>query len=319
MFKLALTLLFTLSLHASSLKVLTFNIGALLPHSSRIERGIEIFCERVKKFDYDLVFIQEAWITSYRKKIIQDCQREFHLDLDSKTGILRNQAQGRIKSFKGHFVSWLFRYIIPDYGVDSGMLILSKYKLDNPKRLFFSVSGSEDYLLDGELLVSKGAIGANLLHPRLGKIFVANTHLTSNYVDHQYDKNRLQQLKELSTWFRKQGGQKPAVLGGDFNISPPGKRYLNNETLWSALRKSYFKNKNFLNLDFKNLTTYPGEGVGKDEGFVDHLIGLNGAFPKKGKVIKLDGVSDHYALGARVIIETKSLKGLKESEELAKN
>lgn len=296
-------LLFALFLIISTSSVfainsLTFNIGALMPLSIDTKKAISKFCEHVNDSDYDIVFIQEAWITDYRNQIKRECDLEFNLDLDKKMGLLRNFDSGKLQSTKAHIFSFLFRYLIPDMGIDSGLLILSRYKLSRPRRLIFSVGGSEDYLFDGELAVSKGAVGAFIEHEEYGSVFVATTHLTSNYVDHQYDEQRVQQLKELSHWFKKTSNNRPAILGGDFNISPPGKRFMNNENLWSVLRKSYFKDLNFPKLNFSKMTTFPGKD-GRDEGFVDHLLGYNGLIPTGGRVIPKDGISDHHALNAR--------------------
>lgn len=297
--KLLVTLLFFLNIaDALAINALTFNIGALMPLSIDTKKGISRFCEHVVKEEYDIVFIQEAWINDYRSQIKRECHLGYSLDLDEQMGLLRNQDRGKVKTGKGKFFSFLFRYLLPDMGIDSGLLILSRYKLTRPSRLYFSVGGSEEYLFDGELAVSKGAIGAYIEHPHLGNVFVATTHLTSNYTDHQYDAQRVIQLKELSEWFKKRSGEYPAILGGDFNISPPGKRYLDNETLWSVLRKSYFSDLNFLKLNFSKLTTFPGS-EGKDEGFVDHLLGHNGLIPTGGRVIPKNGISDHHALNAR--------------------
>jgi len=299
-------ILLSISSYAIELSVLTFNIGALLPHSTKTQASISKFCNDIKKESYEVLLIQEAWIKSYREQIIEECSFPYFLDMDSKMGLIRNYDNGKLRTLLAKFLALTFKYLIPAYGVDSGLLILSKYPLENPRRLIFSVSGSEDHIFDGELAVSKGAIGVFAIHPKLGKIFIANTHLTSNYFDHQYDENRRVQLAELSSWFREQSRHFPAILGGDFNISPPGKRYLNNSSLWKVMRKSYFNDHNFLKLSFSSLTTYPGESKSKDEGFVDHLIGLNGLFPIMGRVIPKHGISDHHALFAKFKLFSRS-------------
>jgi len=291
---------------ASNLKVLTLNLGAIMPFSSGTSARIEKFCKDIQDKNYDVILLQEVWISSYRELVKQKCAFDYSLDLDEKSGLTRNIERERVKSTSLKLINYILSSFSNHLGLDSGLLILSKYKLENPKRLIFSQSGDEQYIFDGESFVSKGAIGATIKHPKFGKLFVATTHLVSDYVDHSYQEQKKQQLTELALWFKTNSGTKKSILGGDFNISPPSdkrRRHLNTSNLWENLKNNYLKDFARLNSDFSDLTTFPGSGNDDDEGVVDHLFGLGGIVPLRGDIILKNGVSDHY--GFEVIFGTK--------------
>ncbi|WP_157680664.1 endonuclease/exonuclease/phosphatase family protein [Bacteriovorax sp. Seq25_V] len=296
------------SFASGNLRVLTLNLGAIMPFSSSTEARISSFCEEIKTKDYDVILLQEVWISSYRELVKKKCDFKYSLDLDEQSGLDRNIEKGRVSSPSMRGINFVLSNLFGHLGLDSGLLILSRYKLNSPKRLIFSESGDEKYIFDGESFVSKGAIGATIKHPKLGDIFIATTHLVSDYIDHDYQEQKKLQLTELAAWFKVNSRRGKSILGGDFNISPPSdkrRRHLNTSNLWENLKNNYLKDFAALNSDFSDLTTFPGTGQDDDEGVVDHIFGHGGIIPLKGEITLKNGFSDHY--GFEAIFGTQDL------------
>ena len=208
-------------------------------------------------------------------------------------------------------MGYLLKALVPDkIGYDTGLMILSRHPILNTYKKHYSINGSQWHLRDGEMAVSKGVIGATINHHEFGEIFVATTHLVSEYIDKSYVRQRLTQLKELKSFIDQHSNNNPVILGGDFNISPPSKskiRYLDSDTLWGKVKEIFYEYKEY-SFDFDRLTTYPGKSLEYDEGFIDHIFATNEFRASEGHVKFIDQISyknkklpasDHYAVSTK--------------------
>lgn len=297
----SLTLLFwtiTTKLWASTtLMALTLNVAALSPSSLLDEQTahrIKAICSKLKSSNYDVVFIQEAWTPVFRS-MLKQCSFEHVLDLDEKVGLFRKLENDEVEQTKIFTLGHLLDTFLPDsFGYDTGLMILSKYPIQNSSILRFSKNGSEENAFkDGEFPVNKGAIGGTIIHPEIGKIFVATTHLVAEYEDFSYVDLRVEQIHGLHQWLTQNNDNLPTIIGGDFNMSPPGpdgsSRHLNTQTAWNRVRNSLLADYKEAPIDYENLSTYPStkalSGVDSlDEGVLDHIFGLNGAIPISGGI-----------------------------------
>jgi len=240
------------------LKIITFNLGLLIPNKNAYKR-IDKFVEQISTKDYDLIFLQEVWPKVLREYLKDRINYKFVLDMDIKPKPII-----RIFPKKLH--------------LDSGLLIFSKYEMSNFKRLNYNVNGYAIRFLDGETLVNKSIVGCDIkivANQNEKSIFVATTHLVSHYVTCSYRFQRRQQINELKEWLSKITN--PKIITGDFNISPPSidgnPLHLETDRDWLEC-KTAFKNFNKINYH-KVKTTYPHRynlKISKDEGCVDHIF-----------------------------------------------
>jgi hypothetical protein len=227
------------------IKVLTYNIWGLpnlgpiplAPHRSTRIKGI---CARLsssyQQNRLDVILIQEAWL----KK-----DREF------------------IKKFSG------FPYSLDlDHGnLDSGLLILSRFQIDDSKRFTYpeTVPKKIISLITGELFPKKSAIFARIIidvgNQMQKKVWIGNTHLVSFYntkVD-AFSFIRKKQFKSFLITARALSQKLPLILGGDWNFN-----------LKSNLLRMIPK---FLHLKSKNPVIRLNKNSSIDR--IDHLIGFN--------------------------------------------
>lgn len=142
---------------------------------------------------WDVVLLQEVWVESDRKNL-QKCGYPFSADVED--------------------------YSQP---LDTGLIILSKHKILETSRLTYpalpKINLSEE---DGESFARKSAMIVRIDHPKAGPIWVANTHLVSQYskVNDVYQTARKQQFSRFVEWSRYQAGKEPLLIGGDWNFGP---------------------------------------------------------------------------------------------------
>ena len=77
--------------------------------------------------------------------------------------------------------------------------ILSKFPFEDNmphSKLESITNGHEDDFWDGEIAVTKGAVGV-VINIRGKKVFVATTHLVASYSDSKYTEQRIDQLTQL--------------------------------------------------------------------------------------------------------------------------
>jgi endonuclease/exonuclease/phosphatase family metal-dependent hydrolase len=327
-----ITLIITMDSYAyDRIKVLTYNIGALglKPFDSKTDARVAQICQRLEAKKHDLVFIQEAWSVKHRK-MLKNCGYPHIVDMDEMRAIDRRIANGEVSSAKVRALAYLMKMLSQPNGYDSGMMILSRHPLKNSKRMIFSVNGSEDFPLDGEIGAAKGVVAATLEHPTMGDIFVATTHLVATYRDHSYDDQRIQQIEEMVKWIDENNENLPTIVGGDFNMAPSRINgfpfYLATAKVWNSVRHTVMAEYLQPKLPYSSLTTFPGtitniisdmsEFLTRDEGVIDHIFGLNGAIPVDGYVTfqnpcsivtpkKTENFpcSDHYAMSTLFSIQ----------------
>lgn len=277
------------------IKVMTLNLGAIFPHSIKTRQSIRSFCHSTELKKFDVVLLQEVWLKEYRKLIKDNCSFGYIVDLNESSGLIRKRSTINSPFLK--VLSYLFAGVFSRYQTDNGLMILSRHEVLSTDKISYSENGSEKHYMDGEIAVNKGAIGA-FIQVGNEKIFVATTHLVSDYPDHEYLGQRQLQLSQLSDWVTKSSGGIKTIIGGDFNISPPShskKRYLNTDKLWMVLKKSYFKNSSFAKFEQGDMTTFPGQSDLHDEGQVDHIFSLNGLWAIDSEIETDNIYSDHFA------------------------
>lgn len=293
--KITIILIFCANIFAKEISVLTLNFGAIFPHSIKTRQNIKKFCADTELKNYDVILLQEVWLKEYRKLVKDNCGFGYIADLNESSGLIN-----KYNNLKSPFLKILansFKSIFKNYQTDSGLMILSRHEILKTTKMSYSENGSEEYFMDGEIAVSKGAIGAFVSFHKQ-KIFIATTHLVSDYPDHEYFSQRQMQLSQLSNWVQEVAHGHKTIIGGDFNISPPSKskkRYLNTDKLWTVLKKSYFKNPSFAKYRPEGKSTFTGETDSLDEGQVDHIFGLNGLEAMDSEIVTSKIFSDHFA------------------------
>ena len=206
------------------LQVLTFNLwdvgkAAGEYNDQRIRAVCRLFKETYENNGWDIILIQELWPLRERKDTLKDCGYPYALNLDREYSEVTNP--------------WPYQWITEqtfDDRIDTGLRILSRYPMSDPKRHTYSENGSNGRLLDtmssfftgkihldfevidlgkvgftqdAEYIASKSAILVTVEHPEIGPILVVNTHLISNFKDENYHEQRWLQLEELSKFVKK--------------------------------------------------------------------------------------------------------------------
>ncbi len=186
----------------SSVLVLTFNIwglpdvGFLVLSPLRTQR-VALLCERLKQspqeHNWGIVLLQEVW-TKQDRTLLKECGYPHFADKEESSRPL-----------------------------DSGLLILSQWPLEQVDRLIFSAKPDEKSAVEnGELFARKSALIARVIHPILGPFWVSNTHLVASYNDSSdgYIEIRRRQFREYVLWSQDHAQKEPLILGGDFNFGP---------------------------------------------------------------------------------------------------
>jgi endonuclease/exonuclease/phosphatase family metal-dependent hydrolase len=181
------------------LRVLSFNIWGL-PNlffwdlTPFRERRIRSICRELSKKNWDFVLIQEAWLGRDRE-LLKNCGYPYCLDLDQGS-----QQLG------------------------SGLLVLSRhpFNLSSVSRVAFMQNGSvARCLFDGEYFAKKSVLMAQFVHPEIGPLWMANTHLVSSGGRRdRYRGQRLAQIQQLIDVIKPKALHNPYILGGDFNCQP---------------------------------------------------------------------------------------------------
>lgn len=296
-----------------NLRVLTFNVGALAPFgkitSPQSVRRLKAICQNLEESHYDVVLLQEVWTQGYRK-LFRDCGFPYIAEAEEEAGLITKLKRGEVSIKKLKAIARSFRLLFPnDYGFDTGLMILSRYPLREVKVRRFEVNGVEERSFsDGEFPVNKGVLGATLDHPDFGEVFLANTHVVSEYKNYSYDDQREVQLEEIMEFLSDHSHQRATILGGDFNMSPPGpngaERGFGVDRLWRRVRDSLLQEFKQAELPYDQLSTFPAQGKLPDLGVLDHLFSRGNLLPKKGAVVfnegfrcrkrRLCAFSDHF-------------------------
>ncbi len=171
------------------LRLGTFNVWGLpKPFTRHVEQRIETLATRLPDLDLDVLFVQEAWTSWVRERLIRSASEAgFHVSARSADPL------------------------------SGGLLLFSRLPIREPRFERFHFSGDPERVLDGEYLGGKGFLVVTL-DTADGPISLVNTHLIAHY---RHDQPRLDsavrtvQLLQIVRAVRALDG--PVVIGGDFN------------------------------------------------------------------------------------------------------
>lgn len=229
--------------------VLTLNIWGLPDIGFKIlsplrKERVAAICAKLKEASarrngWDIVLLQEVWVEKDRRNL-QKCGYPFYAEVEDGS--------------------------LP---LDTGLLVLSKYKIIETERLTYPAllrfNLSEE---DGESFARKSALLVKIEHPGIGNLWVANTHLVSQYsqTNDVYESSRRRQFIAFAEWASSMAGKEPLILGGDWNFGP-------RMPLWSLIEihlKGFSQGTATLNA----CTICPPNTMHTvNEGKVDHLFG----------------------------------------------
>ncbi|MBC8346544.1 MAG: endonuclease/exonuclease/phosphatase family protein [Candidatus Marinimicrobia bacterium] len=171
--------------------------------NSEVVEGLEGIAEKIKQENPDILFIQEADVQS------------------KKTGYI-DQAQWLLDhtdfNYGAYGSMWESQIILADGlgRVNTGNLILSKWKLENAERYQLPLRGDQDALTQFFYL-RRNVIKAKVAMP--GKsFFVVNTHLTAFATDDTKQKH-IDGFKSILDGISAEGAY--FIAGGDLNEIPP--------------------------------------------------------------------------------------------------
>jgi len=258
-------------------KLLTqnMNIHHFVPHSynareSRVDGLLKILHQ------FDLIALQEVFT------------------FNSVLGSTGTASREKIVKGWGHNVAgsdsppWLQQ--------DSGLLILSKFKIEESKSIAFSDRNPKEYFSQ------KGALRVKIRLNAEQCLYIITTHMDA----HQQDcrEQQLDQLvNELITPIL--GTKDPIVVLGDFNIDASGKRDKKEfQTLVQKLQPLK---------EVREIASLPASSTYTD-GFIclDHVFIHNVTFDHKSYTVNqdwkdVDGnlISDHYGISLDVIVPSK--------------
>lgn len=262
------------------ISILTLNIwglpGGVFGLAPYREARVKGICQELKRAasqadGWDAVMLQEVWLRKDRRALSK-CGYPYVVDLNNSPKVM-----------------------------DSGLLFLSRHPLKSPSRLTFPrLPVGPDIVEDGEALVRKSGNLVKMIHPQAGEVWLANTHLVSYYAEGPEDKyyeTRRKQFISFAEWATKKAGNKPLILGGDWNFGA------HNPDLW---KEKETKLPGFVvSLESEKETTLSAENSfqEKDQGRVDHVfaspnfrseggfLSMNNRIESNGEEINL---SDHF-------------------------
>ncbi|MES2780372.1 MAG: endonuclease/exonuclease/phosphatase family protein [Bacteroidota bacterium] len=208
---LSLLILFSFTLHAQSLKVMTYNIrynnsgdGVNNWHHRK-----EKVADLIKKYNPDVLGVQEA-------------------------------LHGQIKDLTKMLTEYAYVGVGRDDGKEKGEYAAVFYKKSRLKVLksgSFWLSETPDIpgSVGWDAALTRMATWVEFEDAETQKQFL----LTTSHFDHMGAQARLQSIFKLKTWFSSYPSKKPAVLCGDFNFQPaeePYKAFFSGEENWKDSR-----------------------------------------------------------------------------------
>lgn len=242
-------LLTIVTLNLWGLPDLGFRVLAPL-REERVAKVCEILRTQYDKSDgWDVVLLQEVWVLEDRDKLAK-CGFPHVVDMENRR--------------------------VP---LDSGLLVLSRFPVQDKRRLTYPAPGGIPTSSDGEDIANKSAIAARLSHPSGRFFWIANTHLISvyDYEKDVYAERRRQQLRAFARWAIRLADKEPLIVGGDLNIRP-------QDMLWKDVTDAF---KGFVEAPeaVKACTICPPNTNHRvNEGKVDHLLASAPATARDGKV-----------------------------------
>ena len=185
--------------------VLTYNVcglyeqtplifGGVLPWAKRLDRIVET----IQTANADVVCLQEVFDEELEESLLERLKGEY--------AYFYTMIAPRYLGFKPS-----------TYGVRSGLMVCSKYPVDNAR--FDSFSAENPY-------VNRGLFSFDVAE----KIKIATTHLAA-FQKPQMIKKRLEQITTVTELLRSMEKERPVLLCGDLNISwtsgEPAEKYIN--------------------------------------------------------------------------------------------
>ena len=175
-----------------------------------VEDNLKLLADKIREVNPDILFLQEV-------------------DIDAKRSAYINQLQYLLNhtelNFGVYASQWKAKYI-PSDGIgrmDSGNAILSKWRLNDAKRVGLPLIGEQN------ALVRYFYLKRNLLHAKLknsdGELNLINTH-ASAYAKDNTKKQQLKIIKQYADSLNSKG--LPFILAGDFNALPPNTKQTQN-------------------------------------------------------------------------------------------
>ena len=195
------SLLFSSSLFAKDLKVLSWNVF-MLPKPIKLswqKYRTKIIAEKLAQTDYDFLFLQEAFIGDFRSalksKLATTYPHSFYLNMAK----LSPRVMG------------------------SGLFVMSKHPFKVLDKEFFRACATAD---------CGAAKGSVLVEATLASGKVAQFALTHMQAYERYGRKRISQLKQINAMLeRNRRADVPQFLLGDLNIDPSEPEFAEGQTL----------------------------------------------------------------------------------------
>ena len=173
-------------------------------------KNLDNISKKIREINPDVLFLQEVDIKSHKTANVDEAQY-----------ILDNTDLNY-----GYYASQWKSLFIPSHNigkVNTGSMILSKYKLTDGKRYSLPLIGSQNiivqyFYLKRNFLTSQMEINNH-------KITLITTHLTA-YAQDETKERQVNQIKNFINGLSQD--KKEFILGGDFNTLPPGSKKVKN-------------------------------------------------------------------------------------------
>lgn len=173
--------------------------------------NLEKVAEKIEQVDPDILLLQEVDVES--KRVAGLDQVQWLLD---HTGL--NHA--------AYASQWRASYV-PKHGlgnVNSGNAVLSKWPIEEATRLALPLI-SEQGWLTRYFYLKRNILKTRIEIPGHGSTYVLNTHLSA-FSDDGTRKKQVEEVEKELKALDEEGHQ--FVMGGDFNLIPPGSETANN-------------------------------------------------------------------------------------------
>ena len=315
------------------INILTFNIwdggdAFGLFTDQRLKGICDLFKRAYQSHRWDIILIQELWPVKERGETLKNCGYPYMGKIDRE-----------YDEIEGH-LSWATHLIHGDK-VDTGLRILSRFPMSEPKRQTYSVNGTGWNLIkgyfsdgefsfnDGEYFARKSAMLVTIDHPS-GPLLVANTHLVSSLRHESYHKQKWLQMEELSKFVEENISRDHIgiIVGGDFNIAPLedgneyNERYRNPDYDWDDIMFDLFPDLYHATPLGECTYCYSKNPFAVSEGGVDervdHILVSHNLLTLKASIIKEEvfledrnmhiPLSDHFGVEVKLKYNEKEVK-----------
>jgi len=182
----------------------------VIMEKEEVEQNMNVLVKKIREVNPDILFLQEV-------------------DIGAKRSAFVNQVQNLLDNTELNFgvyaSQWKAKHI-PSDGIgkmNSGNAILTKWQLQDAKRLALPLIGEQNFV------VRYFYLKRNLLHAKLkgveGELHLLNTH-ASAYAKDNTKKQQLEIIKAYADSIDAKG--ESFILAGDFNALPPNTKQTRN-------------------------------------------------------------------------------------------